>query len=114
LPTGHYRYGIYKCWKCGKEILVFTWPEKDLFDKSGPKVKPVPKTIQYRYSDTVGGKYWANVCPYCGSIQGDHFLHMDSDGPFFGLGDDCCEDTPDAFKRDLMKIASHAAEIGVL
>lgn len=112
LPDVYYRYGICKCWKCKREIVVFTWPKDGMHDQSAPKVKPIPRTVQYRFSKTVGDKYWANTCPYCQSIQGDFFLHAEPDGAFFGIN--CEEDSPTAFDRDMLKIAVHAEEIGLL
>jgi len=112
LPTAYYRYGINRCWKCRRESLVFAWPREYIHDDTKPKVEPIPKTIQYRFSKTVGDKYWVNVCPYCQSIQGDFFLYCEPDGPFFAVNIE--EDTSDAFKRDMLRIAVHAAEIGLI
>jgi hypothetical protein len=44
--------------------------------------KRVP-TFQFRYSKTVGSKYFANTCPSCGSLSGDFFLHSEPGAPFF-------------------------------
>ncbi len=112
LPKAYYRYGITTCWKCKRVIIVFTWPEKEFYVNSVPKVKPYPRTIQYRYSRSIGEKYWVNTCPYCHSIQGDFFLYMEPEGPFFALHIE--EDSPEAFKKDLMKIALYAAEMGMI
>jgi len=102
LPAAFYRHGFCKCWKCKREIIVFAWTKDGMHDDSAPKVKPVPKTVQYRYSKTVGGKYWVNTCPYCKSIQGDFFLYSEPESPFFGV--DFEEDSPTAFDRDMMRI----------
>lgn len=112
IPTEYYRYGFCKCWKCKREIIVFAWPKSGIHDESAPEVKPIPKNIQYRYSKSIGGKYWANACPYCHIIQGDFFLHMEPDSPLFGVA--CQENTPVAFARDMMRIARHAEQIGLL
>lgn len=74
---------IIKCWKCKKEILVFSWPNHGIFPKRKPHHEPFPRTLQFRFSKTQGEKYWANTCPYCLNIQGDHFLFNEQDGPFF-------------------------------
>ena len=84
LPTQYYRYGLQQCWKCNKRILVFAWSYGD-WRASKPSVNPIPKTIQYRYSSSVGDKYWANVCHHCNSIQGDWFLRSEPEGAFFGV-----------------------------
>lgn len=112
LPTAYYRYGVCKCWKCKREIIVFAWPRDGMHNESAPKVKPLPKTVQYRYSKTVGDKYWVNTCPYCQSIQGDFFLYCEPDGAFFGVN--CTEDSVTAFESDMFRIASHAKRLGYL
>ena len=40
-------------------------------------------TFQLKYSKTVGGKYYANVCPKCHMLSGDFFLHSEPEAPFF-------------------------------
>lgn len=112
LPTEYYRYGFCPCWRCRKEILVFTWPGRKLHETKQPRKQPIPKTIHHKFSKTVGGKYWANVCPYCRALQGDWFLFLEPDGPFFGLH--CEEDSPEAFRRDLMYVAHCASYHGVI
>lgn len=109
IPEGkYYRYGITTCWKCKKEILVFDWPKggiKDymIWEKTPPKVKPIPKTIQYRFSKTAEEKYWVNTCPYCSSIQGYFFLHLEPDSPFFGI-------SRTNFETDMLMIARKVIE----
>lgn len=112
LPTAYYRYGFCKCWKCKREIIVFAWPKDGMHDDAAPKAKPIPRTVQYRFSKTVGDKYWVNTCSYCQSIQGDFFLYSEPDGPFFAVNVE--EDSPMAFDRDMMKIAEYAVQIGLL
>lgn len=109
LPKTYYRYGLCKCWKCKREIIVFAWPKIGMHDNYAPKVQPPPKTVQYRFSKTAGNKYWVNSCPHCESIQGDFFLYSEPDGPFFAVN--CEEDTPVEFDRDMMKIAVYAVQI---
>jgi hypothetical protein len=115
LPTSYYRYAFQSCWKCNKEIIVFSWNDEI------PALKPIPKTIQLRYSRTAGHKYWANTCPYCDSIQGDFFLHSEPDSPFFGvdfffdrfppdLFPDKYPEKPEVFLLDIMKIAAHIVD----
>lgn len=107
IPVSYYRYSYCYCWKCNNEILVFTWPGKNIFPEHKPLKQPIPKTIQFRYSKTAGSKYWVNTCPYCNSIQGDFYLYGEPDGPFFGF--ECSEDNPVNFKNDLKSLASYAA-----
>lgn len=110
---GHYyRHGFCKCWKCKREIIVFAWPKVSQWDNSAPKVMPIPQTVQYRYSSTVGGRYWVNTCPHCRSIQGDWHLFSDPDGPFFGM---CCEEnSQEAYRKDMQDIIGYAIYNGTL
>lgn len=112
LPDRYYRYGFCECWRCKREIIVYAWPKASEWDISAPKMKPIPRTIQYRYSNTIGGKYWVNTCPRCKSIQGDFFLFFGSNGPFFGIG--CKENTQDAYNRDMKNIVNYAIYNGML
>ena len=111
LPSTYYRYGITKCWNCGREIIVFAWP-KNMWSDADPKLKPYPKTIQFRFSGTAGSKYWVNTCPYCEAIQGDFFLHSEPDGPFFGISIE--EDSTEAFEEDMRRIAWYASVNGLI
>ena len=112
LPDRYYRYGFCECWKCKRDIIVFTWPKASEWDNSQPRVKPMPRTIQYRYSNTVGGKYWVNTCPRCKSIQGDWGLFFKPDGPFFGIR--CEENSQDAYHKDMQNIVGYAIYNGLL
>jgi hypothetical protein len=46
--AGYYYYGMVDCWKCGKEIMVFTWGEWE--DKGKPLEVPIPSSIKLEYS----------------------------------------------------------------
>lgn len=102
LPTGkYYRYGPSKCYKCKREIIIFAWPKNSEWDRSQPKVKPIPKTVQLRFGHTIGNKYWANTCPYCKAIQGDFFLFYEFDSPFLGINP---KDSKQDYDEDMQKI----------
>ena len=109
LPKRYYRYGFRKCWKCKREIIVFTWPQHGIWDDCAPKVKPSPPTIQYQFSKELRRKYWGNTCPYCKILQGDWF-RGNPDNPLLVVGD-IEEDSPVAFDRDMMKIANYAVQL---
>ncbi|RKU31513.1 hypothetical protein C6497_01575 [Candidatus Poribacteria bacterium] len=96
----YYRYGIDKCWNCQREIILYTWPGDD-WDTSPPKKKPIPQTIKFCYSRTIGHKYWANTCPCCKRIQGDFFLYGSNLFPF---SRNDMVDSPDAYRQDMQKI----------
>jgi Competence protein CoiA-like family len=78
-----YLAAIESCWKCKNDIIVYWWRGVPFCEGKPPT--PMPKTIQHRYSKTYGGKYWANTCPGCSSIQGDNFLFLSEKAPFAGL-----------------------------
>jgi hypothetical protein len=103
LPESYYRYAPTNCWKCGKEIIVFSWPDHDNQDDNSPKKHPIPTTILFRNSKMAGTSYWLNICPYCKNNQGDFFLYSEPDGPFFGF--DCGDETPEGYTLDLMRLA---------
>lgn len=87
-----YLAAIERCWKCDEEILLFWWAGVPFCELEPPK--PRPRTIQYRYSNTFGGKYWANTCPACDALQGDNvvFLGLKGTPAFNGLP---LRDTPE-------------------
>jgi len=113
LPGFPYRYGIARCWKCGEEILAFAWT-----DEGWPKAEPPsprPRTVQWRFSRTIGSSYWANTCPFCGAIQGDWFLHHEPEGPFFGafpMRVPWEKDDPWRWLEDMVRIARWRIEGG--
>jgi len=101
------------CWKCNKETTLIAIGAKqfmlsDYVNDESDEVKwklekyltlfsdvtYIPKKIaeliqkkfpfyRYSYSKTINGKYWANNCIHCNSLQGDWFNHHEPDGAFF-------------------------------
>lgn len=71
----------YRCFStgCGAEMLVYSW-EGHTWMTDEPPPEPRPGTLQHRFSKTAGGKYWANICPKCGMIQGENFIYK-PEGP---------------------------------
>lgn len=69
-----YEVGIDRCYRCKKPILRFSWKNHESWSTKRPP-QPAPRTVQYKYSRTVGHKYWVNTCPYCGAIQGDFYSY---------------------------------------
>lgn len=78
-PEAPYQVGVTDCWKCKTTIPVFQWGNGRHSKKSPPD--PRPRTVLFRFSKTMGSKYWVNTCPKCKTTQGDWFLHG-VDGPF--------------------------------
>jgi len=104
-----------KCWKCGKDISVAIntagfsfnpfqeWGGEDTTwtTKTDKRIEEVLRKLgvkrELRYSKTVESCYIANVCPYCGVIQGDWYLNEE-------LIDFCSsENFPSTFKLLLFK-----------
>ena len=87
------------CWKCSERMTVMALlaPKVEGADNQIcilSDVASLPKdvlvyiqrrvpTFQLRYSKTVQGKYYANICPSCGTLTGDFFLHSEPGAPFF-------------------------------
>lgn len=44
------------------------------------------------YSRTIGGKYWANHCEYCGALQGDFHMHSEPGGAFCPIEIEECKE----------------------
>lgn len=78
-----YLAAVESCWKCKSDIIVYWWRGVPFCEIEPPA--PRPPTVKYRYSKTYGGKYWANTCPSCGSLQGDNFLFLFEKSPFASL-----------------------------
>ena len=73
LPGAPYRAVAHDCYRCRRPLIVFDWG--DHYGKRKPP-EPCPHTVQYRYSATMQTRYWANVCPHCSAIQGDHYVPL--------------------------------------
>lgn len=77
LPWGNYRASPYECYRCGREILVFTWPGRIMWAVEKPPF-PIPPSVKFSYTKTTKGWYWANTCLYCKAVQGDFFTFLAS------------------------------------
>lgn len=73
--------GFTECYRCSRETVVYDWRGRELWERRTPP-HPRPQTIRFKFSKTVGHKYWANVCMHCGAIQGDFFLYCSGESPF--------------------------------
>lgn len=84
-----------KCWKC-KRVINVVFPYSDEYvswswfgmskeeeaiwrqiaklQRQGVRFFANVGPIKYRYSKTVGEKYWMNTCKYCGAKVGNFFL----------------------------------------
>lgn len=81
-----YDYALHTCYKCERQMIVFDWSNSEMWGKEEPP-EPIPKTVQKRYTKTIEDSYWANVCPFCDSVQGDWYLNMEPGGAFSGIPD---------------------------
>lgn len=75
-PSPPYRSVAHRCWRCGSEMLVHSWPGGGSHGVRRPP-HPIPDTVQHRVTDG-GGNYWANCCPTCSAVQGDYYLARDN------------------------------------
>ncbi|SDU63860.1 hypothetical protein [Desulfobacula phenolica] len=87
------------CWRCDTKmpVIALLAPHiengyDEVYTISGIEKMPVNirsfiqskvPTFFFRYSKTVGKKYFANTCPHCNVIYGDFFLHDEPGAPFF-------------------------------
>jgi hypothetical protein len=68
------------CWKCKDLMYVYSWPGHHMWSTDMPP-QPRPESVQFRFYQTIGAKYWANVCQKCDSVQGDHLV-FDEHSPY--------------------------------
>lgn len=87
------------CWKCGASMSVVALiaPKVEGFDGEIcmlSNIEELPDRIrdfiqkshplfQRQFSITAKSTYFANICPDCGAITGDFFLHSEPGGAFF-------------------------------
>lgn len=82
-PEMPYLAAVIECWKCHEDTIVFRWADAPFAETPPPH--PIPKVLACRFSKTYGGKYWMNCCGRCGAPQGDNFLYIFPEGPFFRM-----------------------------
>lgn len=71
-PSPPYHFAPHMCWRCGAEMVAFIWPGSGNHSSRRPP-DPIPGQVQHRMTD-FWGDYWANCCPSCSALQGDHYL----------------------------------------
>lgn len=76
LPWGNYCAAPYECYRCEREILVFTWPDHSMWAVEKPPF-PIPPSVKFSYTKTTKSWYWANTCLYCNAVQGDFFIFLE-------------------------------------
>ncbi len=76
LPASPPYYSVaHDCWRCGSGMVAFVWPGGGGHGDRRPPA-PIPASVQHRATDA--GDYWANCCPSCSAVQGDHYLSHDN------------------------------------
>ncbi|MRS02600.1 hypothetical protein EG832_05150 [bacterium] len=88
------------CWSCGKEFdavgivvgealveedfseKVYIMYAKELPDELLHEIQAITPNYCKEFTATTEMDYFANVCPYCGEVTGDHFLFSEPDGAF--------------------------------
>jgi len=89
------------CWRCNSRMTVIALLAPNVDDTEDQvcilsNIENIPEkilsfiqskvpTFVFKYSKTVGAKYFANTCPKCKVIYGDFFLHGEPGAPFFPL-----------------------------
>lgn len=71
-PSPPYSAAVHACWRCGAEMLVYAWPGSGGHSARRPP-DPIPRSVEHRVTEGAGD-YWANCCPVCSAVQGDHYL----------------------------------------
>ena len=87
------------CWHCESRMPVVAILAPDVEDSFGDvcvlsNITRLPAdiisyiqnrvpTFKFKFSKTVGQKYYANTCPKCGYISGEFSLHSEPGAPFF-------------------------------
>jgi hypothetical protein len=66
--TTKYRARVQMCSNCQERILHFRWNGHQTWANESPP-KPVPLSIQWRWSYEWNEYCWMNTCPACGEIQ---------------------------------------------
>jgi hypothetical protein len=80
-----YKSGVVRCWKCGKNTKVWSWPGHKLWPEELPTPEMErPGNLKWMYSSTIHDSYWASSCENCGFIQGDWYLFVGPDRVFEG------------------------------
>jgi hypothetical protein len=72
----------------GKDEPVILSDLKKVPDLLLGQLRVIQPHIEWRFSRTAGDSYWANICPHCGALFGDFFLHCEPGGAFFPEDDD--------------------------
>ena len=70
----------HSCWKCKDIMYVYSWPGHHMWSTDSPP-QPKPESVQFRFYQTIGAKFWANVCQKCDAVQGDHLV-FDEHSPY--------------------------------
>lgn len=67
---------LHHCWRCEKEMVLFTWENNKLYSTREPKASPRPWTIVHREHIANKKDFWTNICPYCKSVQGKTIMNF--------------------------------------
>jgi hypothetical protein len=78
------------CWKCKNKIEVYCLGTKNGYLKNVSKISKnalaeMENILEVYFEDeSFGiGSFYMNHCKECGSKQGEFYLHLEPDGPFF-------------------------------
>ena len=106
LPTAYYRYAPSKCWKCEKDIILYTYPgcNQGIGGVApDPTHEPIPSTLKKLF--LWDNWQYTNVCPHCETLQGNFYIYHEPEGVFFGMGD--IVDSQSAYASDMAHIVEY-------
>lgn len=88
-----------------KAYLIYV---KELPDELLQEIQAISPNYRMEFTATTEMDYFANVCPHCGEVTGDHFLFSEPDGAF-GPGN---EEIPMAVVANFNKSMTIATSCG--
>lgn len=89
------------CWNCDKDMAVVAVMSPNIIEDEADgqicilsDITCLPENLlkminerfpffRLKYSKEADSEYYANICPSCGMLSGDFFLHNEPGGPFF-------------------------------
>jgi len=80
--TSLYRARLEICWSCKQIIILFSWNKGRTWQIEQPP-KPIPVSVQWRWSRRWRCSRWVNTCPLCCEIQEDHDAGEDYAGRWY-------------------------------
>lgn len=77
LTLTSYKVKRHICYKCSQPIVVFSWEGHTMWPDDMPP-QPSPRSIKFRYCQSLQKRYWVNTCQSCGATLGDSFVYKNA------------------------------------